>query len=287
MRIRSLKWNGTEQAAIAASQGLVPMAVVNAASGQSWSLDVLALLVQGQLEEIGEWYRLNGEKDSLLKLQAIPYESCERAPLYRLPRKILGVGANYVEVASQLNVSCEEEPVTFMKPDTALIGPGDPIVVPAQSSRTTAEAELAVVIGKRCRGVSEQEAAGVIAGYTSALDMTAADIHSRNPRFIARAKSFDTFLSLGSELVTPDELGDLSGLEVATILNGDIATRNVVGNMRFNPLFQVSFFSQVMTLLPGDVILTGTPGPVVIREGDRVECRITGFEPLTNPVVQG
>jgi len=163
-------WDGVEQAALASTHGLVPMAVVNAGSSRQWSLQLADILERRELEELCDWYR-NGGSDLLLEMDAVPYGSYVSKPLYRRPRKILGVGANCEEVASQLNVSCDEdEPVTFMKPDTTLIGSGDPIVVPVQSSRTTAEAELAIVIGKLCRNVSEQEAVEGIAGYTAALD---------------------------------------------------------------------------------------------------------------------
>jgi 2-keto-4-pentenoate hydratase/2-oxohepta-3-ene-1,7-dioic acid hydratase in catechol pathway len=116
--------------------------------------------------------------------------------------------------------------------------------------------------------------------------MTAEDILRKNPRYLTRAKSFDTFFSFGPQLVTPDEVGDISALEVSTVLNGEVRRTNTVRNMTFSPWSLVSFHSKVMSLLPGDVISTGTPGAVVIRDGDVAECRITGFEPLSNPVVR-
>jgi 2-keto-4-pentenoate hydratase/2-oxohepta-3-ene-1,7-dioic acid hydratase in catechol pathway len=172
-----------------------------------------------------------------------------------------------------------------MRPDTTIIGPGDEIVLPPQSERVTAEGELAVIIGREARNVSEEEAPTVVAGFTTVLDMTAEDILRRNPRYLTRAKSFDTFFSFGAELVTPDEIDDVGALEVATVLNGEVHRANTVSNMTFSPYWLVSFHSKVMTLLPGDVISTGTPGAVVIEDGDAAGCRITGFEPLENPVV--
>ena len=133
--------------------------------------------------------------------------------------------------------------------------------------------------------ISEDEAPGYVAGFAAALDMTAADIHARNPRYLTRAKAFDTFFSFGSELVTPDELADPLDLEVCTALNGAVAHRNRVFNMRYRPWFAVAFHSRYMTLLPGDILLTGTPGAVDLRDGDEAECRIAGFRPLRNPVV--
>jgi 2-keto-4-pentenoate hydratase/2-oxohepta-3-ene-1,7-dioic acid hydratase in catechol pathway len=124
----------------------------------------------------------------------------------------------------------------------------------------------------------------VIAGFTTVLDMTAEDILRRNPRYLTRAKSFDTFFSFGPHLVTLDDVGEIGSLEVATVLNGAARRSNVISNMVFSPWFLVSFHSRVMTLLPGDVISTGTPGAVEIRDGDVAKCRITSFEPLSNPV---
>ena len=114
--------------------------------------------------------------------------------------------------------------------------------------------------------------------------MTAEDILRRNPRYLTRAKSFDTFFSFGPHLVTPDEVGEVGELEVATVLNGEVRRKNTVSNMIFSPWSLVSFHSKVMTLLPGDVICTGTPGAVEIRDGDVVECRISSFAPLSNLV---
>ncbi len=157
-------------------------------------------------------------------------------------------------------------------------------MLPAQSGRVTTEAELAVIIGREAKDLLEEDAPSVVAGFTTVLDMTAEDILRRNPRYLTRAKSFDTFFSFGPHLVTPDEVGEVGELEVATVLNGEVRRKNTVSNMIFSPWSLVSFHSKVMTLLPGDVICTGTPGAVEIRDGDVVECRISSFEPLSNPV---
>lgn len=126
-----------------------------------------------------------------------------------------------------------------------------------------------------------------VAGYTTSLDMTAKEIHARNPRFMQRAKSFDTFLSLGSCLSTPDEYVDLPNLKVETVLNGEVMHHNTVNRMIFSPSYLISFLSRMMTLHPGDIILTGTPGSVVIEAGDEVECRIAELKTLSNPVENG
>ncbi|MCL5934972.1 MAG: fumarylacetoacetate hydrolase family protein, partial [Firmicutes bacterium] len=115
--------------------------------------------------------------------------------------------------------------------------------------------------------------------------MASEDILRKNPRYLTRSKSFDTFFSFGPVLVTPDEVGNVAGLKVATVLNGRVHRENYVSNMTFPPYFLVSFHSKVMTLLPGDIISTGTPGAAVIQGGDVVECVICGFERLVNPVI--
>jgi 2-keto-4-pentenoate hydratase/2-oxohepta-3-ene-1,7-dioic acid hydratase in catechol pathway len=174
-----------------------------------------------------------------------------------------------------------------MRPDTTIIGPGEEIRLPEQSGRVTGEAELGLIIGREARNVSKEEAPSVVAGLTTILDMTAEDILRKNPRYLTRAKSFDTFFGCAPQLVTPDEVREIEDLTVATVLDGEARCENVVSNMTFSPWFLVSFHSKVMTLLPGDTISTGTPGAVEIRDGDVVECRITGLEPLSNPVVRG
>jgi 2-keto-4-pentenoate hydratase/2-oxohepta-3-ene-1,7-dioic acid hydratase in catechol pathway len=141
----------------------------------------------------------------------------------------------------------------------------------------TAEAEIAIVIGRECKDVSVEKAPDVVAGFTPVIDMTAEDILQRNPRFLTRAKNFDTFFSFGPELVTVDEVPDVHSLTVGTYVNGRLHRENVVSNMTFLPWFLVSFHSQVMTLLPGDILSTGTPEASVIRAGDIVECRVDGF----------
>src|SRR3712207_5602116 len=138
-----------------------------------------------------------------------------------------------------------------MRPDTTIIGPGEEVVLPAQSERVTAEAELAVIIGREAKNVPEEDAPSVVAGFTTVLDMTAEDILRRNPRYLTRSKSFDTFFSFGPELVTPDEIADLDVLEVSTVLNGEVQRTNVVSNMVFSPWWLVAFHSRVMTLQIG------------------------------------
>jgi 2-keto-4-pentenoate hydratase/2-oxohepta-3-ene-1,7-dioic acid hydratase in catechol pathway len=171
-----------------------------------------------------------------------------------------------------------------MKCDNTIIGPGDTIELPPQSERVTAEAEIGVIIGRQCRFVSEEQAPAHVAGYCLILDMTAEDILQKNPRFLTRSKNFDTFFSFGPELITADEVPDVQKVKVGTYNNGRLQRENVVANMAFPPSYLVSFHSHVATLYPGDIISTGTPGAVVIGDGDVAECRIEGLGVLCNPV---
>lgn len=286
MRLATIKHTGQETAAIVIGNRFVPLHVINNYWGKQWSDDLYEILNKGQLEEIREWYQNEGKEalnDSPVETYGL--DEVQYAPLYRYPRKIWGIGLNYAEHASDLSeVAPNTEPASFMKPDTSIIGPNDIIEIPTQSERTTAEAELGIIIGKRCKNVSEEDALSVIAGFTTIIDMTAEDILQKNPRYLTRAKSFDTFFSFGPELVTPDEVDDVNNLNVSTVINRKVHRKNVVSNMTFLPWNLVSFHSKVMTLLPGDIISTGTPGAVVIRDGDVVACHIDGFEPLINPV---
>ncbi|SET21047.1 fumarylacetoacetate hydrolase family protein [Geodermatophilus poikilotrophus] len=283
MRLTTLRLDGAEPGALVRPGGAVPLPALNRRLRTDWPETVQGLLESGRVEELRDW--VAGQDAAGLDELVVPQEQLAYAPLYRRPRKIWGIGLNYVEHAADLSEKAPStEPASFLKPDTAIIGPGDPIRIPPQSQRTTAEGELGVVIGRECKDVDEADAPSVVAGFTTIVDMTAEDILEKNPRYLTRSKSFDTFFSFGPELVTVDEVDDVDALEVATIHNGAVHRRNVVSNMTFRPWWLVAFHSRVMTLLPGDVISTGTPGAVHIRSGDTAGVQITGFRELTNPV---
>jgi 2-keto-4-pentenoate hydratase/2-oxohepta-3-ene-1,7-dioic acid hydratase in catechol pathway len=283
VRLTTLRLDGAEPGALVRPGGAVPLPALNEGLRTDWPETVQELLERGRVEELRDW--VAGLDAARLDELALPQEQLAYAPLYRRPRKIWGIGLNYVEHAADLSEKAPStEPASFLKPDTAIIGPGDPIRIPPQSQRTTAEGELGVVIGRECKDVDEADAPSVVAGFTTIVDMTAEDILEKNPRYLTRSKSFDTFFSFGPELVTVDEVDDVDALEVATIHNGQVHRRNVVSNMTFRPWWLVAFHSRVMTLLPGDVISTGTPGAVHIRSGDTAGVQITGFRELTNPV---
>lgn len=284
MRLSTIYVGQEEKAAIAHNQRFYLLEEINKTFSKNWSEDLFALITNEELTEINEWFSHEGA-EQLNKLDGMAEEGVKVAPLYRHPRKMWGIGLNYVEHAADLSeVAPNTEPASFMKPDTTIIGEKETILIPKQSERTTAEAELGIIIGKECKDVEEDEAIQYVAGYTTLLDMTAEDILEKNPRYLTRSKSFDTFFSFGPELVTPDEIDDVMKLEVSTMINGTLHRKNVVSNMTFTPWNLVSFHSKVMTLLPGDIISTGTPGAVVIRDGDVVSCEIDGFKTLVNNV---
>ncbi|GAB3263700.1 fumarylacetoacetate hydrolase family protein [Arthrobacter pigmenti] len=207
---------------------------------------------------------------------------------YRHPRMLWGIGLNYVEHASDLTEAVPDEPASFVKGDHTVIGPGEAIPIPLQSKRTTAEAELGLVIGRYCRNVETEDALSYVGGVVPVLDQTAEDILERNPRFLTRSKNFPGFFSFGPKIVPLQEVvnaeGTLSDIEVSTVLNGKVHRRNTVSNMRYSPEYLVSFHSKVMPLYPGDIISTGTPGAVHINPGNIAKCHIPGVGSLSNPV---
>jgi 2-keto-4-pentenoate hydratase/2-oxohepta-3-ene-1,7-dioic acid hydratase in catechol pathway len=243
--------------------------------------DIRAVLVEERVAELAK--AVESAADSLF----VPESSVAFGAPYRHPRLIWGIGLNYVDHAADLSEQVPEEPASFIKGDHTVIGPGEEIPIPPQSTRTTAEAELGLVIGRYCRNVREVDALDFVFGVTTVLDQTAEDILERNPRFLTRSKNFPGFFSFGPQIVPVSEVGDLARVEVSTVLDGAVHRSNTVSRMRYSPQFLVSFHSAVMPLYPGDIISTGTPGAVHIRPGTVAECRIPGVGVLTNPVVQG
>jgi 2-keto-4-pentenoate hydratase/2-oxohepta-3-ene-1,7-dioic acid hydratase in catechol pathway len=287
MKLASIKLDNAETAAIIGSVGILPVADLNVTIKQNWPTDMLELIQSGRLQDMRAWYQAEGKSliDAMPE-RAIPRDQVRFAPLYRHPRKIWGIGLNYVDHANDLEVKVPTlAPASFAKFESTIIGAGDDIHIPEQSNQTTAEAELAVIFGKTCKDVEEHDWQSAVAGFACALDMTTEEIVRINPRYLTRAKNYDTFFSFGPVLVTPDEVQNLSEIKVATVINNTIYAQNVISNMTFPPSYLVSFHSKVTTMFPGDIILTGTPRAVQINEGDVVECRIDGFEPLVNPVI--
>jgi len=199
-----------------------------------------------------------------------------------LPSKIAAIGLNYRAHAAEFNQKLPCEPLFFIKPSTAVIGPGDEIIYPKHMShRVDYEAELAVVMGRRAKDVSPSGARSCILGYTAFNDVTARDLQGRDGQW-TRAKSFDTFAPMGPWIET--EL-DPNAVTIEAFLNGERRQGANTADMIFNVFELVSFVSKVMTLLPGDVIATGTPpGVGRMKSGDTVEIRVEGIGALVNTV---
>ena len=202
--------------------------------------EILPLIEKEQLEPLTEWYNAGGkaEAETLAEKEAIPYGEAVYGPLYRNPQRIFGIGLNYKDHAGDLGEKTPQVfPGSFYKPASCIAGPGDEIKIPAlpEAQKTTAEAELGVIIGKKCKFIEEKDWLKYVAGYTTILDMTEESILRLNPRYLTIVKGFDTFFTFGPQLVTPDEVPDVSALEVATVHNGEVHAKNTVSNMTFSP----------------------------------------------------
>ena len=205
-----------------------------------------------------------------------------------IPRsKVIGIGKNYAAHAKEMGGDVPTEPLMFLKPNTSVIGPGDPIFYPRQSQRVDFEGELAVVIGRICREVPAEQATDVIFGYTIANDVTARDLQKSDGQW-SRAKGFDSFCPLGPWIETDLDPHDFAeGRSVRTYLNGDLKQDGSTKDLIFDIPTLVAHITAAMTLLPGDVILTGTPeGVGPMNAGDEVEISIQGIGNLTNKVVK-
>ncbi len=237
------------------------------------------------------WGRVEGDEIAVLKIppQKGLIESGEVFNINEVkilppvvPTKIVGVGLNYRKHAEEMGKPLPAEPLIFLKPSTAVIGPEDNIILPPVSERVDYEGELGVVIKKACKNVAVEEASECIMGFTCFNDVTARDLQAKDVQY-TRAKGFDTFAPVGPFIETdinPDEV------EIKTYLNGEIRQHSSTADMIFNVYQLVSFISGVMTLLPGDVIATGTPpGVGKLSPGDRVSIEIDGIGTLSNYVV--
>jgi 2-keto-4-pentenoate hydratase/2-oxohepta-3-ene-1,7-dioic acid hydratase in catechol pathway len=205
--------------------------------------------------------------------------------------KIICVGRNYAEHAAELGDTPPTEPLLFGKFENTLIGPGEPIVIPQEATHVDAEAELAVEIGVRGHRIARDDALEHVRGYRVANDLSARNLQYTDKQW-ARAKGFDTFCPLGTRLVSVAELGDGSGLRVTQRLNGELLQDGSTSDLIFDVPFLVAYVSNVFTLEPGDLILTGTPPgvgwardpKVSLAPGDVVEVEVEGIEVLRNPV---
>ena len=214
-----------------------------------------------------------------------------RAPILR-PPKIVCIGLNYRDHAAETRLPIPEVPVVFSKYPTAVTGPGQPIVLPANSAKPDYEAELVVVIGKRGRHVRAADWRQYVFGYTMMNDVSARDFQMATSQWMM-GKTFDTFAPFGPAIVTADEVADPQNLGISLTLNGEVMQNSNTSQMIFQVPRLIEFLSSVFTLEPGDIIATGTPAgvgfarkpPVWLRAGDEVTVRVEGLGELTNPVV--
>lgn len=219
-------------------------------------------------------FELSGTKVPLSKVRLLP-------PV--LPNKVVAIGRNYAEHAAELGNDVPDVPVTFFKPSTSVIGPGDAIAYPSFSQELHHEAELAVVIGRMCREVPRERARDVVLGYTCANDVTARDVQQREKQW-ARAKGFDTSCPLGPWVETDLDPADLT---IQCTVNGEQRQLGRTTDMVRTVEDLIVHITEAMTLLPGDVILTGTPAGVgPLNVGDEVAVTIEGIGTLTNKVIK-
>ncbi|MBT2211080.1 MULTISPECIES: fumarylacetoacetate hydrolase family protein [Actinomadura] len=219
----------------------------------------------------------------------VPFDELDLAPLVTRPSKIICVGLNYKRHIAETGLDTPEHPTLFAKFANSLIGARDPIVLPAASGAMDWEAELAIVIGRSVAHADHAEARAAIAGYTVANDVSARDFQRRTTQWL-QGKTFDATTPLGPTLVTADELHDVADLVVSCKLRGEQMQGGWTGDMLFPPDEIVSYISGIMTLEPGDVILTGTPAgigdsrtpPIRLEPGDVLETEIEGLGVLRN-----
>jgi 2-keto-4-pentenoate hydratase/2-oxohepta-3-ene-1,7-dioic acid hydratase in catechol pathway len=217
-------------------------------------------------------YQTTGERIPLKEVKLL-------APT--IPSKIVCIGKNFADHAAEIGEEVTEEPLIFFKPSSAIVGHGDAIVIPAQSKQVELEAELSLVIGKLAKNVSEEKALDYLWGVTIANDVTARDLQFGDGQW-ARSKGFDTFCPLGPWVETefvPD------GQVIESRINGEVRQNVAISEMVHKIPFIISYVSKNMTLLPGDIILTGSPAGIsVIKAGDIIECEVEGIGILSNPV---
>ena len=227
--------------------------------------------------------------------EAVPLEEVRlRAPIAR-PPKIIAIGLNYSDHAAETGREIPEKPLVFAKYPNTVIGPGEAIRIPPITEQVDYEAELAVVIGRTAKNVSEEEALEYVVGYTNGNDVSSRDLQYSEGGQWTRSKSLDTFAPMGPYVATRDEVPDPQNLSVRCILNGEVVQDGMTSKMIFSVAELISFLSKGMTLTPGDVIFTGTPPGVgyvrdpklFMKPGDEVTVEIEDLGTLTNPVETG
>ena len=266
MKLIRFLYSGQKHAGVLTPEGIAPILDINSKHRLRLPNSVLEI-IQEDVREI-----------PTAGVPPIPLHQVKPLLPYDVPPKIWCIGLNYRSHAEDINAVQPEEPGSFMKPASCMFEPSGEIRLPPThlSDDVDAEGELGVIIGRTSRFLKPEDVRGAIYGYTTTLDLTALDVLRKNPRYLTRAKSFDTFFSFGPVIVTEDEVADVDALEVTTEHNDGVCSRDFVRHMRTRPHELVRFHSDYMTLYPGDLISTGCPKGARIRPGDRVRARIEG-----------
>ncbi|MEZ4630833.1 MAG: fumarylacetoacetate hydrolase family protein [Deinococcales bacterium] len=290
MKLASYRYEGRSYLGALIGEKLID---INAASerlhGQPLAENMIALL--------SDPAGLDKARESLadnLEGLAIPLDKVKFDPPVTRPGKVIALGRNYAEHAREGGSEPPDFPMLFHKTHTSLLGHGGNIIIPPISDKIDYEAELAVIIGKTCKRVSEAEAMDYVAGYTVANDVSARDWQRRTTQFTS-GKMLDTFCPLGPYLVTKDEIAEVGNLRIQTHLNGQQMQDGNTKDMIFSIPFLISYISQIATLEVGDVLLTGTPEgvgfarkpPVWMKAGDEIAITIEGLGLLHNQLIQG
>ncbi len=239
------------------------------------------MLAYGRFVAHGEIFEGYFEiENGIIDFEGLRFENVRFLPPVK-PEKIICIGLNYMDHAKELNMELPEEPIIFLKPPSAVIGHEDFIELPKQSKRVDYEGELAVIIAKRCKNVSREDALEYVLGYTCFNDVTARDLQRKDGQW-TRAKSFDTFAPIGPYVAC---FKDASNLRIQTRVNGKVVQSSTTSNLIFDVPTLIEFVSSIMTLRRGDVIATGTPAGVgELKHGDIVEVEIENIGTLRNYV---
>lgn len=276
MKLIRFAHQGQTHTGVVTPGGIAPVTEINAKKGTHAPNDLLAIIQQAATAQLAD----------TTGVALLPFDQVTPLLPYDVPPKIWCIGLNYKSHAVDINAVQPEEPGSFMKPASCMLPPNGTIHLPPLevSNEVDAEGELGVIIGKTCRYLEPEQVADAIFGYTTTLDLTALDVLRKNPRYLTRAKSFDTFFSFGPIVVTRDEVAHVDQLEVVTEHNGRVFSKDFVYNMHTRPFELVRFHSDYMTLHPGDLISTGCPKGARIQPGDRVRAFIDGVGELSASV---
>jgi 2-keto-4-pentenoate hydratase/2-oxohepta-3-ene-1,7-dioic acid hydratase in catechol pathway len=276
MKLIRFVHTGETHTGVVTPTGIAPVLEINTKKGTRVPNDLLSIIKLGTTAALAD---LDG-------VTRLPFDRVTPLVPYDVPPKIWCIGLNYKSHAVDINAVQPEEPGSFMKPASCIMQPNGTIQLPPTeiASEIDAEGELGVIIGKSCRFLDPDQVADAIFGYTTTLDLTALDVLRKNPRYLTRSKSFDTFFSFGPIVVTRDEVAHVDQLEVVTEHNGRVFSKDFVSNMHTRPFELVRFHSDYMTLHPGDLISTGCPKGARIQPGDRVRAFIEGVGELSASV---